>query len=166
MSVVAAKVYDDRIVMSADSILTNGYEKEPNINFAKIDEINGIVLGGVGYGDEQSLMWLYMENHQPVEPTEREILNFIIEFSKWKTNLVGEGCLKNEFLIAYKGHLFHICKFMVREIKDYIAIGAGAPYATAALYLGHDTIEAVKTACDICCFVSEPIKTYTQNIKG
>ena len=29
MSVVAAKVYDDRIVMSADSILTNGYERNP-----------------------------------------------------------------------------------------------------------------------------------------
>ena len=56
MSVVAAKVYDDRIVMSADSILTNGYEKEPNVNFAKIAKINDIILGGVGYGDEQSLM--------------------------------------------------------------------------------------------------------------
>lgn len=64
MSVVAAKVYDDRIVMSADSILTNGYEKEPNVNFAKIAKINDMILGGVGYGDEQSLMWLYMENRQ------------------------------------------------------------------------------------------------------
>ena len=37
MSVVAAKVYDDRIVMSADSILTNGYEKEPNINLELVN---------------------------------------------------------------------------------------------------------------------------------
>lgn len=162
MSVVAAKVYDDRIVMSADSILTNGYEKEPNVNFAKIAKINDIILGGVGYGDEQSLMWLYMENHQPVEANEREILNYIIEFSKWKNTLIGNGFLRNEFLIAYKGHLFHICKFMVREIKDYFAIGAGAPYATTALYLKHDPEESVKVACDICYFVSEPIKTFIQ----
>lgn len=146
MSVVAAKVYDDRIVMSADSILTNGYEKEPNVNFAKIAKINDMILGGVGYGDEQSLMW----NHQPVEA----ILNYIIEFSKWKNTLIGDGL----FLIAYKGHLFHICKFMVREIKDYFAIGAGAPYATTALYLKHDPEESVKVACDI----SEPIKTFIQ----
>lgn len=60
-------------------MITNGYEKEPNVNFAKIAKINDIILGGVGYGDEQSLMWLYMENHQPVEANEREILNYIIE---------------------------------------------------------------------------------------
>lgn len=148
--------------MSADSILTNGTEKEPNQNFSKIAKINEMILGGCGYADEQSLMWLYMENHQPLEANEREILNFIIEFYKWKYNLTGENSVKNEFLLVYKGHLFHICRYMVREIKDYIAIGAGMPYATTALYLNNDTATAVKVACDICCFVSEPIQTYVQ----
>lgn len=50
-----------------------------------------------------------------------------------------------------------IANMFVREIKDYYAIGAGEDFATAALYLGHTPKEAVKTACDISCFVAEPI---------
>lgn len=71
MSVVAAKVYNNNIQMSADSILTNGWEKDPNTNFTKIISLNDMIVGSVGSADECSLMWLYMENHQPLNATER-----------------------------------------------------------------------------------------------
>ena len=45
----------------------------------------------------------------------------------------------------------------IEEINDYAAIGAGRDYAYAALYLGHEPKEAVKVACDLSCYVSEPI---------
>lgn len=36
MSVVAAKVYDNNIQMSADSILTNGWKKTPILTLLKL----------------------------------------------------------------------------------------------------------------------------------
>lgn len=56
MSVVAAKVYNNNIQMSADSILTNGWEKDPNTNFTKIISLNDMIVGSVGSADECSLM--------------------------------------------------------------------------------------------------------------
>ena len=54
MSVVAAKVFEDKVVMAADSILVKGWSKR-NSNFAKIAGINGMIVGGVGYAQEISL---------------------------------------------------------------------------------------------------------------
>jgi hypothetical protein len=48
----------------------------------------------------------------------------------------------------------------INEIKDFAAVGAGEDFANAALYLGHSPEEAVKVACELCCFVSEPIIKY------
>ena len=114
MSVVAAKVYDNNIQMSADSILTNGWEKDPNTNFTKIISLNDMIVGSVGNADECSLMWLYMENHQPLNATEREILNYFTEFGKWKSDISGTRDIKNSYLMAFGGHLFQICGYLVR----------------------------------------------------
>ena len=61
MSVITAKVYNDKIVMAADSILCFGYSKR-NTNFAKIVEINGMIAGSTGSAQESSIMWHYMQN--------------------------------------------------------------------------------------------------------
>ncbi len=161
MSVVAAKVYTDRIVMAADSIIVSGWSKNPNNKFVKLNEINKMIVGGCGSAEEQSLMWHYMNTHKPESATEKDILSFIIEFSKWKNDFVGNNQINNVYLIAYQGHLFQIENMFVSEIQEYAAIGAGEDYFNTALYLGHSPKEAVKVACDLCCFVSEPIIEFT-----
>lgn len=80
MSVVAAKVLEDKVVMAADSILVKGCSKR-NSNFAKIAGINGMIVGGVGYAQEISLMWHYMQTHKPASPTEKDVLSFIVELN-------------------------------------------------------------------------------------
>ena len=47
MSVVAAKVYKEKIVMAADSILVYG-DTKINKNFSKIVKINDMIMGAVG----------------------------------------------------------------------------------------------------------------------
>lgn len=116
MSVVAAKVYADRVTMAADSIMTKGWSKTNN-NFVKINEINDMIVGGCGLSQEVSLMWHYMTTHKPASATERDILD--------------------------------------------LAVGAGEDFANAALHLGHTPKEAVKVACDLCCYVCEPIIEYS-----
>lgn len=165
MSVVAAKVYDNRIVMAADSILVKGWSKSTNGNFTKINQINGMIVGGTGNAKELSLLWHFMRTHRPDGNTEKEILGYIVEFSKWKQDLIGEGGISNTYLLAYDGHLFEIEDKFVYEIKDYDAVGAGEDFANAALYLGHSPREAVKVACELSCYVAEPIITYEMEIK-
>lgn len=165
MSVVAAKVYNNRIVMAADSILVKGWSKSTNGNFAKINQINGMIVGGTGYAKELSLLWHFMRTHKPDGNTDKDILEYIVEFSKWKQDLVGDSSISNNYLLAYDGHLFEIENMFVYEIKDYNAVGAGEDFANAALYLGHSPREAVKVACELSCYVAEPIIEYEMEIK-
>lgn len=161
MSVVAAKVYKDKIVMAADSIVVHGYSKRTDGDFSKIDEINGMIVGGTGYCQEQSLMWHYMRTHKPEAATEKEVLAFMVEFSTWQKTMSGNTEIENTYLLAYDGHLFYINGLLVYEVSEYAAIGAGEDFANAALYLGHTPKEAVKVACELSCFVAEPILEYT-----
>lgn len=164
MSVVAAKVYKDKIVMAADSIMVKGWSKR-NANFAKIAEINGMILGGCGTAQETSLMWHYMQTHKPASSSEKDVLTFVVEFAQWKSSIVGNSNVENVYLLAFKGHLFEIEYMFVHEIFDYVAIGAGEDFANAALYLNHSPSEAVKVACELSCYVCEPIVEYSMSME-
>lgn len=159
MSVVAAKVYPDKVVIAADSIMIKGWSKR-NTNVTKLAEINEMIIGGVGTAQEDSLMWHYMRTHKPLSATEKDVLAFIIEFSQWKNTMIGNSNIENEYLLIFQGHLFQIDNMFVNEITDYSAIGAGEDYALAALYLGHTPKEATKVACELSCYVCEPIIEY------
>lgn len=157
MSVVAAKVYaDGTIRIAADSIIVSGWSKRTN-NFGKLEQINGMIVGSVGTAYETSLMWQYMRTHKPDGSEEKDVLSFIVEFIRWKRDLTGDATIQNNYLLAYKRKLFEISGLFVHEIRDYVAIGAGCDFATAALFLGHSTEESVEAACALSCVVAEPI---------
>ena len=160
MSVVAARVYKDKIVMAADSIIVRGWSKRTDHDIVKINEINGMIVGGTGYAQELSLMWQYMATHKPASATEKDVLSFIVEFSQWKRNLIGNGSVDNTYLMAYDGHLFQIEEMLVYEVSEHSAVGAGQDFANAVLYLGNSPRDAVKVACELSCFVAEPIIEY------
>lgn len=98
-----------------------------------------------------------MKTHKPAKADEKSVLEFIIEFSRWKKDLTGDGSLCNSYILAFGGKLFHIQRMLIYEVRDYYAIGAGEDFANAALYLGHTPREAVKVACELSCYVAEPI---------
>lgn len=161
MSVVAARVYKDKIVMAADSIIVRGWSKRTDHDIVKINEINGMIVGGTGYAQELSLMWQYMTTHQPATATEKDVLAFVVEFSRWKRELIGNGSVDNTYLMAYDGHLFQIEDMLVYEVSEWSAVGAGEDFANAVLYLGNSPRDAVKVACELSCFVADPIIEYT-----
>ena len=159
MSVVAVRVYDKEIIMSADSIITKNGDKTP-VGRGKIFEVNVMLIGSSGYASEGIHMSLFAENHTPLSMDDRELTKYMYEFSEWKAKEFGvEKKLNNSYLIAYKGKVFFCENEYVGEVKDYFAIGAGENYANAALYLGHSPAEAVKVACALSCYVDEPIIT-------
>lgn len=158
MSVVAVKVYDNQIVMSADTIVVRGQDKTP-VGVGKLFSVNDMLIGSSGYASEGVYMRLFSENHRPIDATEKDIAQFMMEFAVFKNNMTGDGSLENSYLLAYKGKCFYLNQAYIGEVKDFYAIGAGQDYADAALYLGHSPQEAVKVACALCCMVSEPIET-------
>lgn len=100
-----------------------------------------------------SLFFHYMKTHIIENMDEKNVLDFAIEFKRWKAELTGDG----SFIIAYKGKAFAIKGMLVFPIDDYYAIGAGQDYASGALYMGASAKEAVKAACELCAMVCEPI---------
>ena len=161
MSVVAVKVYDKEIIMSADSIIVHGDDKTP-VGKGKIFEVNGMLIGTSGLASEGVHMALFAENHTPLTMDERELTKWMHEFITWRAKEFGadpKGEYQNQYLIAYKGKVFMCNAGYIGEVTDFFAIGAGEKYANAALYLGHSPAEAVKVACALSCYVDEPIIT-------
>ena len=157
MSVVCAKVFKDKIVIAADSIVVSGWTKDTKQDFIKLKKINDMIIGGSGYCEEQSIMWHYMKTHRPNDNSEKSVLDFMVEFAKWKDEYSGNKTVQNNYILAFDGKLFFIEGLFVKEVNDFCAIGAGRDFALAALHLGHPPKEATKVACELSCFVAEPI---------
>ena len=163
MSVVAVKVYDKEIIMSADSIIIHGESDKTPVGRGKIFEVNNMLIGTSGYASEGIHMALFAENHAPLAMNDRELTRWMHEFEEWRVKEFGiernQMTYQNSYIIAYKEKVFFCNAGYIGEINDYFAIGAGHTYAAAALYLGHSPQEAVRVACALSCYVDEPIIT-------
>ena len=159
MSVVVCKVNDDNIEVAADSICVSGWSKMPRgTNHTKLAKYNGMIIGGCGLSEEISLFFHYMKTHSIADAvTEKDVLDFILEFRDWKYTYSRSNSFEANYIIAYKGKAFMIDGMFVMPIKDYCAIGAGRDYASGALYMGASAEKAVKAACELCAMVAEPI---------
>lgn len=159
MSVVVCKVYKDRIEMASDSIVVRGWTKMNNAQnkVVKLMKYNDMIIGGCGLAEELSLFFNYMKTHTIENIDEKSVLDFVIEFKRWKGDLTGNNSFENPYIIAYQGKVFGIHNMLVFPIEDYYAIGAGEDYASGALFMGASPREAVKAACELCAMVCEPI---------
>lgn len=159
MSVVVVKNYKDKIVVASDSIAVIGWSKVPSAEnkFAKMQKINDMIIGGVGNAEETSLFFHYMKTHTIESVDEKSVLDFILEFRRWKQDLTGNNSFNNNYILAFKGKCFYVNGVLVIPIDDYYAIGAGADYANGAMYMGATPVEAVKASCVLCAMVAEPI---------
>lgn len=163
MSVVVARVYKNRIEMAADSICVRGWSKVNGDSKKRVKMIkyHDMILGGCGYAEETSLFFMYMKTHVIENVDEQGVLDFVLEFKRWKKDYVGNDDFENSYIVALQGKCFGIHGAYIYEIDEYAAIGAGEDYARGALYMGATPSEAVKAACDLCVYVSEPIISET-----
>lgn len=162
MSVVAVKVYKDKIQIAADSAMFYCDTKRTDCTLGKLSKVNNMVIGFVGRTEEGSLMMHYADTHKPLNSNNKDVLSFIIEFSQWKSNITGSSNIENEYIIIYDGKAFYVDGMLVFEVDNYRAIGAGMDFANAAMYLGHTPNEAVKVACELSCWVAGPIVEFEE----
>ncbi len=159
MSVVATKVTDKEIVMVADSQLTNGMTAERREN-AKIFQVNGLTVGGVGYARDIVLFRVFCETHTPKAPTDDDLLTFMSEFDEWMRKRTNNVSCESWFHIVYKEKAFTFADFGIAEITNYHALGSGRDYALSCLYLGETPERAVEAACDLNIYCQPPINVF------
>lgn len=159
MSVVACRITDTGFDIASDSITTRGatQTRGANTTHSKLWQHNGLIVGGVGYAEETSLLRLFVRTHMPLAATELDLLTFFAEFSDWKNKRTGKSGVKNTYLLGYEGKAFFIDDGFINQITTYEAIGAGEDFALAALYLGHTAKEAVETAIELSIYCEAPV---------
>lgn len=164
MSVVTARVTSSGFTIAADSIGVIGYTQTrgDNVNMVKLKEVNGIVIGGVGYSEETSLLYLFCETRRPESTTELALLGFLSEFSEWKNKKTGKYYGGNHYIIAIGGVVYQVMGYDVSKVEKYAAIGAGMDFALAALHLGASAEKAVEVAIELSVYCETPVITITK----
>ena len=159
MSVVVAKVKENSIEVAADSICVAGWSIIPasNAKVSKLFKHNGMIIGGCGLAEENSLFSHYIKTHTIDVMDEAHLLTFLKEFKDWKKEYNGDERIHNEYILAYKKKCYGIDNMYVFEIKDYYAIGAGQDFASGAMYMGASATDAVRAACLHSAMVCEPV---------
>ncbi len=160
MSVVAVRVTDKGYTVAADSIGVLGYTqtKGENVNMVKLKEVNGIVIGGVGYAEETNLLCLFCETRKPETDTQSSLLTFLSEFSDWKFKKTGKYYGGNHYIIVLGDKVYSVMGYEIDQVTSYWAIGAGMDFALASLHLGHTPEEAVSTAIELSVYCENPIR--------
>lgn len=153
MTTLAVKVYKDKIIIGADSLITTENAKEEfkqiNNNMKKITKI-GVNFGYAFAGSlKEHLLFLEFINigNRPNDSNTISILDYLYNFIEWK-NIYSEVELENNYLIYFKGKIFFYSDGDgCFEIDNYYATGSGEKYAMSALYLGQEVKTAVEVAC-------------------
>ena len=156
MSVVAVKVTKNKITIGADSILVSGYTQEKD-KLAKLNKVNGMVIGDVGDAQEGALFLLFCKTRKPSEASVGGLVEFMSEFQDWLDKKTGEAKLSNEYILIIEKKAFMMEGFFIKEVTDYTSIGAGMDFALSALYLGKSVKDSIKAACHLSVYCEEPI---------
>lgn len=162
MSVVAVRVKKNKIIIGADSILVSGWTQEKD-KLAKLNEVNGMVIGDVGDAQEGALFLIFCKTRKPREASVDALVEFMSEFQDWLNNKIGEVKLENQYVIVLEGKAFVMEGFFIKEVTDYTAIGAGMDFALSALYLGNSVEESIRAACHLSVYCEEPINIIEVN---
>ncbi len=159
MSVVAVKVTNKKITIGADSIIAFGWTQEKD-KLAKLEEVNGMIIGSVGVAQEGALFRVFCRTRKPRAADVESIIDFMSDFQDWLKNKIDDSTIENGYILVFDKKVFNIEGFYVKEVTDYTAIGAGMDFALAALYLGNSVEESIKAACHLSVYCEEPVNMF------
>ena len=159
MSIIAVKKYNDKIILGADSQRTIGGLKEETIKVFKVNEDFG--FGHCGLSRNSMLFYYFIQtNSIKISNTIEDIYDFMVKFRDFLKEKTTDWKCESDFIIINKGKIFKYTFDSIFEINEYDAIGSGKDFAKAALYLDKSVYDAVKIACDLTIYCSEPITIY------
>jgi len=166
MSVVAVRIYKDKIVIGADSFVGFSYDSQLKDKDVKLFEQNEIVIGGVGYAKDISLIKLFSRDRKPARDDEDAIIDFIAEFKEWAAKKDKDYTLETDFMIIYQDRAWFVSAGLyIKEIKKYRAMGAGQNMAQASLYLDNTVEKSLNVACELSIYCEKPLNIIEKKLK-
>lgn len=167
MTTIAVKVTKHRIEIASDSQITAGWRKQQQGNkvFSKLATINGMIIGSSGSVEEATLFQMYCQTHKPSHITDLGIVDFLHNFTNWKGERMGIYDLENQYILIIDDNVYSFYGFAVTQVLTYDAIGSGADYALAALYLGNSAELAVEVATELDLYSMKPVQVISKDIE-
>lgn len=146
MTVIAAKVEENHIVMSCDSQVSRGWHKKSTGYPVKIIDGSDFIIGASGAAVLMPLLSAYSKNHQIGDGGADRIIEWCFEFLEFCKKKTDSWNQEGQLILAHGSGLFVIEQWLPLKIDDFCAVGSGFQYAEAAMYLGKTTEEAVDVA--------------------
>lgn len=163
MTVIAAKVFNDKIEMSCDSAGTRGWHSRNNFMPSKVIKGQDFLVGLCGSATLITFLHMFSKNHPIGDGEEAAVIDWIVEFLEFikkKTGSWHNTKNSDQLIIAHKSGLYTIENWAPIKVKDWHAIGSGFEYAESAFYLGHNTEKAVEVANNFCFGCGGDIETF------
>lgn len=161
MTVIAAIKTEDKIVFAHDSIMLSGDSVITNNNTvsSKLWQQNGLTVGHSGQCLFNTLMRIFAKTHIPKAACEDGMVEFLIEYVNCCQSKYNTGMPTSSFLIAFQDQLFRVYGGIdVYKVEKFDAIGGGADFAQAALFLGKTAQEAAEVSCQLSNTCAPPVK--------
>ena len=174
MSVVIVKIYDDKIIVAADSqgtLETENIDHEEG-NIKKLVRIDDVVIGAVGDLYEAQRLFHYFKTEHPQLLSQDDLQQFIYSFIEYKKRgygffdrikkrLVFKPKLESSYIFIFNNQCYVIEETVIFEVSHMYAIGSGWREAYAALRAGMTPKEAVNMVCQYNTTVSLPVVNVT-----
>jgi len=169
MSVIAVKVYDDKIEIAADSQATvadDTYKVVLGRKDSKLFVSDNIILGAAGEYENISMLKTFLKiNPQDIHSVE-DVYEFLKIFRKWEREIKGTEVNNDQsFILVTNGKAFYINCFEVQEVEAHMSIGTGGRISTTVMnYNPKESAEnAVKQAIKEDIYCGGPIICYTMD---
>lgn len=165
MTIIAAKVYDNQVVMCCDSYVSGNNFRCRFLEKSKIIQTEHLIIGFSGVSSIFTLLDRYV-NTQKFYYT--DVFNFCVKFKEYCTKI---NMLENtdfSLLIADHNHnLYTVYDWVPEKVNTHAAIGSGEQVALTCFHLNHDPRSACETACELISSCNAPIYIYdTSILKG
>lgn len=171
MSVIACRIKDDKIYISADSQATRSGDIKDNgctpLGKSKLVKIGGTIIGATGQLEEAAMLKMFVKGNKLPNPDEESVFCYMSEFYKKRDTFFPaqkeRDCTSdNQYIIIYDGSVFFIEQLLVARLKknSFQAIGIGWLPALGAMEMGAMPRKAVEIACKYSVFCSQPITSF------
>lgn len=146
MTVIAAKVEGDSIVMAADSRVSRGGHGKNTGYQSKIVNGSDFFVGISGSAMVAPMLMAYAKDHGIGTGGDLRIAEWCFEFLAFCNKYTGDWSQEAHLLLAHKTGLYSIYDWLPLRVNDFCAIGSGFEHAEAAMYLGSSPREAVEVS--------------------
>lgn len=160
MTVIAARVESDRIVMACDSRVSRGWHGKNTGYPSKIIAGSDFAVGASGSAMVAPLLAAYAKDHGIGSGGDLRVTEWCFEFLEFCKKHTGEFKQDAHLLLAHKSGLYSIYEWLPVRVSDYCAIGSGFEHAEAAMYLGRSPEEACDVAINMAFGCGGDIKTH------